>query len=374
MKTISAFCAAMCLAFAAHPSDSESTGGKGTPGGSGPRARAKWHPGHYMLVANQHDQSMFDSIFASEEFQGVQARYYWSELEPEKDAYDFSKIESDLAYLEKRGKRLFVQLMYRGSIRDGAYPVPSYILKDPEYHGGVEMYKGDKPGCLPRLWDPAVNERICELVRRLGARFDAEPYFEGVNFPESAVSIDRSTARGFSNKAHAEGVKSILSAARTAFPETVVIQYVNWMSGDAMKDLVDFLYRNGLGMGGPDIRPDEVQREGEKRVASYFYYEAYAGKMPLAAAAQTPEFSYHGNRQKKGQAGPFTPEQIYAMGMATLNLNYFFWMQVGGPPAYICSFDDIIAFVKSRKGSVHSAIPKNLVRGFEGEGRRDEDR
>ena len=44
---------------------------------------------------------------------GVQIVYTWKSLEHAPGEYDFSQIDTDLAFLEKRGRKLFVQLQDR---------------------------------------------------------------------------------------------------------------------------------------------------------------------------------------------------------------------------------------------------------------------
>ena len=41
---------------------------------------------------------------------GAQLEYTWRELEPERDWYELQALLGDLAFLEARGKRLFVQV------------------------------------------------------------------------------------------------------------------------------------------------------------------------------------------------------------------------------------------------------------------------
>ena len=51
-------------------------------------------------------KSIRDHIFLDlAGFDGAQIMYPWRELEPEKGRYDFSRIESDLKFLEGKGKK-----------------------------------------------------------------------------------------------------------------------------------------------------------------------------------------------------------------------------------------------------------------------------
>ena len=65
-------------------------------------------------------------------FEGAQLKYTWRELEREKDAYDFSAIQHDLAFLSSNGKKLFIQLQ-DSSFDPTLVHVPRYLLSDARY-------------------------------------------------------------------------------------------------------------------------------------------------------------------------------------------------------------------------------------------------
>ncbi|MBM4019760.1 MAG: hypothetical protein FJ288_15805 [Planctomycetes bacterium] len=315
-------------------------------------AAPKWNPGHYMLVWGGYTHRHFDCL-AGSALQGAQVRYEWRDLEPRKGEYDFSKIESDLAYLEKLGKRLFMQLMDRRFHSSGR-PLPDYLYDDPAYGGGAEPFQG-KGGSVARVWDPAVRERMTALLRALGRRFDREPHFEGFAFEESAIAVDRQKARGFTPRAYLDGLKELMRAAKEAFPHTTVIEYANWMASPpgALKELAEHCRQVGAGWGGPDVVPDGAAgRAPRTRIPAYDLYPLYAGKMPLGTAVQTPSFG--------GKEGRFTLDELYAMGTQTLKLNYMFWIRVEGAN-YSHSFTrDILPFINARKGAINADRPENL--------------
>src|SRR5262249_8670844 len=67
-------------------------------------------PRHYLFV-NRDREHLSDARFLeTKAFEGAQVKYTWRELAPEKDACDFSAIDTDLAFLTAKGKRLFIQL------------------------------------------------------------------------------------------------------------------------------------------------------------------------------------------------------------------------------------------------------------------------
>src|SRR5438874_8246384 len=94
------------------------------PGGSGAAA-----PRHYVFVNRDRDHLSDARFLETKAFEGAQVKYTWRELEPEKDLYDFSAIDMDLAFLTARGKRLFIQLQ-DSSFSAAVNNVPLYLRKE----------------------------------------------------------------------------------------------------------------------------------------------------------------------------------------------------------------------------------------------------
>src|SRR5690349_8318621 len=68
---------------------------------------AKYHPGHYVAINEQ--QEMRDiKHFDEPALQGVSRRYYWADLEPRKNDYDFAAIRKDLTFVQEHHKQLIV--------------------------------------------------------------------------------------------------------------------------------------------------------------------------------------------------------------------------------------------------------------------------
>src|SRR5690348_851253 len=106
-------------------------------------AATKWHPGHYVMLNLGDTQEphfrTIDQIAGVPAVKGVEVRLFWSQLEPSKGSYNFSRID---AYLQKlkslpTPKRLVVRVMDRKfgtSNRSGI--LPNYMLSDSIYKGG----------------------------------------------------------------------------------------------------------------------------------------------------------------------------------------------------------------------------------------------
>src|SRR5687768_5106880 len=93
---------------------------------------------HYVFFGDEREKIATASSFLdTKALEGAQLKYSWRQLEPEKDAYDFSMIREDLAFLTSRGKKLFIQLQ-DVTFSPSHVNVPPYLLRDPTYNGGAD--------------------------------------------------------------------------------------------------------------------------------------------------------------------------------------------------------------------------------------------
>jgi hypothetical protein len=65
---------------------------------------------HYVFFNLDRERIFEESFLLTRAFEGAQLKYTWRELEPKKDEYDFSDIRKDLAFLNSKGKKLFIKL------------------------------------------------------------------------------------------------------------------------------------------------------------------------------------------------------------------------------------------------------------------------
>lgn len=313
----------------------------------------KWHPGHYSLVS---DEGVPRDKYIVGNFLGLQKKYPWKVLEPQKDKYDFSIIKKDLAYLQKHGKRLVIQLQTKDFGQD-QMNAPEY-LKDASFGGG--LYRTATGSLNPVLWNPKVAARIEAFYKALGKEFDKKPFIEAVMIPETAVSgdIQRKDQEGvehFTNEKYANALKQQMKVLKEAFPSTVVIQFTNFPK-EVLSDLTRFQKENGIGMGGPDIN---LYSRGlnDPKAGVYQYYDSLKGYVPLGAAVQSQDYTYSKSEKYDQVFEKPTVEQTYKFGRDRLHLNYIFWLI---KPKY---FDKVIAMMKSAEfpkdpaGGLNAALP-----------------
>jgi len=282
-----------------------------------------------FLFADSDDLVNRRALIARPEIEGVQIVYSWKSLERSPGAYDFARIETDLAFLEKHGKKLFVQLQDRFFFVD-ARNVPKYLLEEPEYGGGLvpqSDHAGEgRPaghGWAAMQWNPAVRARFQALLRALARRFDGR--IHGINLPESAVEIDPKKDRtGFTCDGYFAAEMENARVAREAFRKSRVVQYVNFWPCEWNNDrrymsrFFEFAARHRIGLGGPDIVP---WRKGQMN-NSYPFFNCYRGKLDLVAmAVQEPTLTYTNPQTQK----KFTREELVAFARDYLGVDIIFW-------------------------------------------------
>ena len=275
------------------------------------------------------DLEKHQKLLSREDIAGAQIVYDWKTLEPQKGRYDFSKIERDLAFLDRLNKKLFIQVQDRFFLPD-ARNVPQYLKEESVYSGGIAP-QGDNPGeDLPKgsgwvaqQWNTAVRARYQQLLRALADKFDGRVY--GLNLAETAIDIDMKRDKtGFSCDKYFEAEMENLKKAASFFKRSHVVQYVNFWPCEWGNDhkymgrIFEFAAKNGVGLGGPDIVP---YKKGQMK-NSYPFFNRYKGRLHLVAmAVQEPTLTYTDPKTKKR----FTREQFRDFAQNYLGAGIIFW-------------------------------------------------
>ena len=302
-------------------------GTKGAEGGhiSGPR--------HFIFFERERQRISEPAFLNDAHITGAQLKYTWRELEPERDRYELQPLLDDLTFLDMHGKGLFVQLQDVSFSEEVL--VPDYLRTDPAFGGGVARkyeYEGDDEskarfdGWVARRWDPAVRARFIKLLDVLGKAIDGR--IEGLNLPETSIGFGESGTlhpSGFTYERYVDGVTMIMSAARKAFPRSVVIQYANFMPGEwlpssdhgYLRAVYAHAERIGAGVGGPDLLP---HRKGQQN-HSYPLIAVRGPKIRAGVAVQD------GNLEDRNPATGerVTVAELYRFAKDQLRLDYIFW-------------------------------------------------
>lgn len=290
-------------------------------------------PRHFIFFERERQRISEPAFLTNEHIAGAQLKYTWRELEPERGRYELQPLLDDLAFLEKHGKRLFVQLQDVSFSEEVL--LPEYLRTDPAFSGGAARkydYEGDDEskaqfeGWVARRWDAAVRARFIQLLDALGKAVDGR--IEGINLSETSIGFGESGRlhpAGFTYDGYVEGVKALMTAARTAFPRSTVIQYANFMPGEWLPGTdhgyLRAVYAHaesiGVGVGGPDLLP---HRKGQRN-HSYPLIASRRAGIPAGVAVQD------GNL---GEINPATGKRVtvgelYGFANDRLRLDYLFW-------------------------------------------------
>ncbi|PYJ85406.1 MAG: hypothetical protein DME22_09260 [Verrucomicrobia bacterium] len=309
---------------------------------------------HHYVFFNRDREKISDAAFLNTEaFEGAQLKYTWREIEPEKDAYDFSAIRQDWRFLNSKSKKLFIQLQ-DSSFDPTVVNVPRYLLNDAQYHGGADRQysiEGDDEehavpaGWVARRWDPAVQERFHKLLFGLGKEFDGK--IEGINLPETAVDFGetgRLFPKRFTPEIYRDAIITNLTVLKRAFPHSVTMQYANFMPGEWLPDkdrgFLRTVYQRArelkVGVGGPDLLPYKPGQMNH----SYPLIRECARSVPTGIAVQWGNYEY--KNPKTGKR--VTISELLQFGSDYLRVDYLFWCTQ--EPYYS---EELIPFFQSKR-------------------------
>ena len=291
-------------------------------------AAASGREPHHFIYSGSDELTQIAPLLERPDIEGVQIVYSWKQLEPEQGGYDFSVIERDLAFLEQRDKKLFVQLQDRFFLPTARH-IPAYLLTEPAYGGGLVRQSDDSEvnpggsGWVAQQWNPALRERFQALLSALAKQFDGR--IIGVNLPETAIDIDRKRDKtGFSCDRYFNATLQTMRYARQQFQHSAVVQYVNFWPCEwdndhkYMSRVFAAAAQDGIGLGGPDIVP---WKKAQMKNA-YPFFHRYKGKLPLVAmAVQEPTLRYI--NPKTGE--PFSRDEFVAFAKDYLGVDVIFW-------------------------------------------------
>lgn len=292
--------------------------------------RSVARPANYVFFRRDRKRTAEPTFLSNERLVGAQLTFTWRELEPERDRYNFDALRDQLAFLQKHGKRLVIQLQ-DDSFSDSVL-VPKYLISDTSFHGGVAReYEGDDEanakfvGWAARRWDPAVRARFAKLVEALGREFDGR--MEGIVLPETAIGMNVESLRptDFTFDGYTRGIQEITTSMRRAFPHSCVIIYGNFMPGEWLpgddKGYLRAVYQHaesvGAGVGGPDLLP---HARGQR---NHSYPLIAARRAGTIAGVAVQDGNLAARNPQSGS--PVTVQELYQFAKDELRLDIIFW-------------------------------------------------
>ena len=311
------------------------------------------HVKHFVYFSRDRELIIEHPFLEYEQFCGAQIMYSWKQLEPQKGNYDFSLIKSDYDYLKQHNKKLFVQLQ-DATFNPDNKGVPAYLLTA-EYDGGVieQVEDGIIDGWIAKRWNSKVQQRFALLLAALGKEFDGK--IEGINLQESSIGVTEERDPTFSNEKYVDAVKINMLSMKKAFPNSVKIQYANFMPGEwlpwedngYLKSIYMYGEKSGVGLGGPDLM---YKRKGQLNHTIAMMHENNF-TVPLGIAIQDGNYigetgsDYTGNMEEANRIvnnhKNIVPT-LYEFARDFMGVDYIFW----GNQAYYFEKDVLSCFEK----------------------------
>jgi len=280
-----------------------------------------WHPGYYLSANSRWDRrTMIGMVRLEPALSGVAKEYAWRKLEPAMGRYDFAELEEDLAALGAVGKRLIVAIGVEGP---KARPNAPDWLRGARYGGGVYRTRNDTYRVVQ--WNAAVSDRLCSLYTALGARLDGAPYLEALMTPEFSLRsgvMEINAQDGVQEMDRAAQIRLLglrMAALAGAFPNTVVMQQVDWVSMPGWRpwrDIERFARELGVGVACPFM----AMRDASLTAGAYTLFPRLAGKVPLGVTVG-PHWAELSNRE----GGPASAWDVLKFAREELRVNYMFW-------------------------------------------------
>ena len=290
-------------------------------------SRVKWNPGHYVALGRRDEASLHEALREIRHLphvKGLLLRYGWRQLEPRKGEYRFETIDRDLALARSYGKQLFLMVETK-AFRAGVRAVPDY-MHTAEYSGGAYKIRINAMSNLgapstygenAALHNPKVRDRLIALTSALGRRYNWNNHFEGITFNETAMGQMLQPLSKAQTGDFFRHLAQVNTATKRAFPNTVVMQFVNFPA-PYMAGLVSNMLSNSVGLGGPDtfLNDHDLNR------LTYPLYDQARGKVPIGPSVQPENYIARSHR------GPYAPprvQELHAFAQNRLHANYLFW-------------------------------------------------
>lgn len=301
----------------------------------------KWHPGHYVAIypnqSNNYVSQVANEMANYGNFKGVWKQYFWNKLEPQQNVYDFAEIKKDLDTLAKAKKQLVIRIQAE-SFTSNEKLVPPYLLTT-EYEDGVYPIDTGK-GYNVAYYNEKVQNRLIALVNALGKEFDSNPNVEAISLEETSTSRkDNAWNNKYFNK-YIDGLMKVSLATKQAFPNTVVIQYVNYPT-TILPTFVRAMKSAAIGIGGPDVFQDHAGLNS----TSYQYIFGSSNSIPIGMSVDYSNYesSDGGNNKNKPSI-----QSIHQFAINKLKPNYIFWLRRTAEPWNKTNYwGDVINYFKS---------------------------
>jgi len=329
------------------------------------RVKVKWNPGHFIMLDHKTIHTKFSAFLKdyhdTPAVQGIQTTYFWSELEPRFDEYDFKSIDEQIAKLATTGKKLAIILGYKFQVSSTQSSLPAYILNQsnelingesiaPYFIQGKQGGGIYNKGHHANFGHSGTLARFKKLLDVLSARYDQNPVVASISFTETAIGTEIGAGKRYSaisEELFVKGYMMMQAHAGCVFKSTPLFQNLNFPRR-ALPAFIENMKTFGIGLGGPDVFVDSMKRANNglgffglgktinKYPGVYHYYPSASQVIPIGQQVHRENLHYF--TAEDFQSGPakshnLTSEQaidgVYEFAKKYLIPNYLFWQVYG---------------------------------------------
>jgi len=148
---------------------------KQAPQPAKPSRRVPREPGGGILFYAKHGYEDNTAAIANPHVVGGWMQFYWSEIEPEKGKYDWSRLDARMKPWLEAGKKVALRIYWIGS---GYWKDPAAQRPTPQWvwNGGAKRVLHQPSGTeIPLPWDPIYKKHAFRFMQEIAHKYDNNP-------------------------------------------------------------------------------------------------------------------------------------------------------------------------------------------------------
>jgi hypothetical protein len=222
-------------------------------------AAKRWNPGHYIKTTGNHADSdqvdywngvnstIIDTVEDIPEILGAYVNVAWGAMNPTGSTFYWDDLDNTLSILVARGKKMIVEIGYKGYHSQEGVLVPADLRPSDEttrgWWGGIHR--------------PDTMTRFIAAMQAFADRYDDNPNVEMVTTQETAPSFGGSEPSDYDKGDYVVQLKRMYDAGEQMFSKINWAPQHNYLSGYT-SDILEYLYNLKIGFYSPDARPNVV--------------------------------------------------------------------------------------------------------------------
>lgn len=190
---------------------------------------------------------------------GIGMTYMWRALQDNAGALTVTQLLRDLDNLRAQGLYAFLYVSDNTFSGSTNY-CPSFVPVYQKANSGSTT-----GGIAPKIWTTQGRDQTIDFWQKLGAAINGHPALECITWRELSPGFGTSefAAAGFDTDAYIAAIESWAVATKAAFPNVNIGAPGNFcVQQSRAESYVKFMFDHGVGIGGPDLYPQDPYRNG----------------------------------------------------------------------------------------------------------------